>query len=217
MSQQETKQRIMDAAVRIFSRKGFSNTTMRQITAEAGVNLAAVNYHFGSKENLIEEILKNHVVPLNRERSERLDRVRKTADKEGREPRVEEIMRAFIEPIAANRGKYGMDHLEFVHLVARLHAEQQQHLREMFIKLMIPTFTMFFDTLCEVLSHVPKQVIFDRMMFAVGSMTRALFMKVYPVQLPEGVEAHSDGDALIEMLINFVTAGMEAPWNASGN
>ena len=217
MSRQDTKQRIMDAAVRIFSRKGFSNTTMRQITTEAAVNLAAVNYHFGTKENLIEEILKSHVVPLNRERKDRLDAVQKTADKEDRKPRVEEIMRAFIEPVVANRGKYGMDNMEFVHLVAGLHAEQQNHLREMFINLMIPTFTIFFDTLCEVLSHVPKHVIFNRMMFAIGSMIRALFMKVHPLPLPDGIETHSDRDALIDILINFVTAGMEAPWNASGN
>jgi AcrR family transcriptional regulator len=53
MGQKDTKKRILDAAERLFAREGFHSTSLRMLTKEAGVNLAAVNYHFGSKEELI--------------------------------------------------------------------------------------------------------------------------------------------------------------------
>ena len=58
----ETKERILDAAERLFADEGFAATSLRQITAEAGVNLAAVNYHFGSKESLLTAVFERRVV-----------------------------------------------------------------------------------------------------------------------------------------------------------
>ena len=54
-----TKDRILDAAERLFAHKGIEATSLRNITAEAGVNLAAVNYHFQSKEALQIETINN--------------------------------------------------------------------------------------------------------------------------------------------------------------
>ncbi|MCK5427639.1 MAG: helix-turn-helix transcriptional regulator, partial [Thermodesulfovibrionia bacterium] len=52
----DTKQRILDATEFLFARKGFRGTSLREITNRAGVNLAAVNYHFGSKKTLLEAV-----------------------------------------------------------------------------------------------------------------------------------------------------------------
>jgi AcrR family transcriptional regulator len=56
MAQTTTKKRILDAAEKLFARQGFHATSMRMLTKEAGVNLAAVNYHFGSKVELIKAV-----------------------------------------------------------------------------------------------------------------------------------------------------------------
>jgi len=86
MSLSDTKERILDSAEYFFARKGFHNTSLRAITGRAGVNLAAVNYHFGSKEALLEAVFERRLVPLNRVRRQNLEVVRETARKEGRTP-----------------------------------------------------------------------------------------------------------------------------------
>ena len=63
-----TKQRILDSAESLFARHGFAGASLRQVTASAQVNLAAVNYHFGSKENLINEVFRRRLDSLNEER-----------------------------------------------------------------------------------------------------------------------------------------------------
>ena len=72
----DTKESILDAAEKLFAERGFSGTSLRTITAAARVNLAAVNYHFGSKDALIEAVLARRVRPMNAERVARLDRAR---------------------------------------------------------------------------------------------------------------------------------------------
>ncbi len=69
-----TKERLLDSAEHLFSRRGFSATSVRQITAEANVNLAALNYHFGSKEQLISAVFARRLGPLNEERIGLLER-----------------------------------------------------------------------------------------------------------------------------------------------
>src|SRR5688572_20090882 len=71
--QHETRTRILDAAEELFMQHGFEGTSMRQLTARAGVNLAAVNYHFGSKDALIEAVFKRRLDPMNAERVAALD------------------------------------------------------------------------------------------------------------------------------------------------
>ena len=70
----DTKERILRAAELIFGRHGYAGTTLRAVTAEAGVNLASANYHFGSKEALVMEMLRQRVAPINEERLLLLER-----------------------------------------------------------------------------------------------------------------------------------------------
>ena len=67
-----TKQQVLAAAERLFALHGFQNVSVRDITAEAGVNLASVNYHFGSKDALLFEIFRRRTSELNRERARML-------------------------------------------------------------------------------------------------------------------------------------------------
>src|SRR6266852_4816583 len=88
----DTKTRILDAAEKLIGEKGFEATSLRDITAEAQVNLAAVNYHFQSKDSLIDAVIQRRIEPVNRRRIEMLD----TA---GPDPSVEQIIEAFLGPI----------------------------------------------------------------------------------------------------------------------
>lgn len=88
-----TREQVVRAAEVLFARNGYSGTSLRQITEAADVNIAAVNYHFGSKENLLIEILDRVVVPINDERLELLD----AAETEGT-PDVSGVLTAFLLP-----------------------------------------------------------------------------------------------------------------------
>jgi AcrR family transcriptional regulator len=90
----ETPERILDAAERLFGERGVAGTSLRSVTAAAGVNVAAIHYHFGSKESLVRAVLERHVGPINRERLERLDALLGEAEA----PSLESLLEAFLAP-----------------------------------------------------------------------------------------------------------------------
>src|SRR5262252_5809342 len=83
-----TKDRILDAAEALFMEHGFEATSLRSITAAAGVNLAAVNYHFGSKEELFQAVLTRRLDPMNQERIELLEAL----EREPKPPSCEKVI-----------------------------------------------------------------------------------------------------------------------------
>src|SRR5579871_5345079 len=92
-----TKDRILDTAERLFARDGFEATSLRAITAEAGVNLAAVNYHFQSKEALVRAVIGRRMGPVNEKRLAMLDAC-ETAAGDGPLP-LEGVLEAFVRPV----------------------------------------------------------------------------------------------------------------------
>src|SRR5208282_530434 len=116
-----TKDRILDTAERLFSEQGYAATSLRGIIAAAGVNLAAVHYHFHSKEALLEAVILRRALPANQERLALLDRCEEEAG-DG-PPALEEIIEAFVAPtfrMALDPAAGGM---VFMRLLGRLHAE----------------------------------------------------------------------------------------------
>jgi len=95
MPSDQTRTAIMDAAERLYADRGFADVTMRDIVAAAGVNLAAVNYHFGSKDELIAELFVTRSLATNRERLNELKRAEQ--DGGGRAP-IDAILRALVGP-----------------------------------------------------------------------------------------------------------------------
>src|SRR5271166_1991773 len=92
-----TKDRILDAAERLFARDGIEATSLRTITAEAGANLAAVNYHFQSKDALVKSVVARRVCPVNERRLALLDACEAAAG-DGPLP-VEQVLDAFLRPV----------------------------------------------------------------------------------------------------------------------
>ena len=90
----ETRTRILDAAEELFMQHGFEGTSMRLLTAKAGANLAAVNYHFGSKDALIEALFRRRLDPMNAARLAALEKLESEAG--GRPLAAEAIIRAFV-------------------------------------------------------------------------------------------------------------------------
>src|SRR6185295_6139770 len=92
----ETRERILDTAERLFAERGYSATSLRSIIAAAKVNLAAVHYHFRTKEALLDEVLKRRLEPVNRERLAMLDACEQAVG--NAPPPLEGVLTALIEP-----------------------------------------------------------------------------------------------------------------------
>src|SRR5580658_1380836 len=88
----DTKTRILDAAEKLFGENGFDATSLRDITTEADVNLAAVNFHFQSKESLIESVIMRSAGPVNEKRIAMLEAA-------GPNPTIEQLIEAFVGPV----------------------------------------------------------------------------------------------------------------------
>lgn len=210
MSQSDTKSRILDAAEQLFSRQGYHGTSLRAITAEAGVNLAAVNYHFGAKEALLEAVFERRLVPLNRARRQKLQAVTDKASAGGRSPGVRETLNAFIEPTLALRDTGAQAEAFFV-LVGRTLAEPDNTLRTIFARHMEPMFHLLTEALSAALPQMPQGLLTLRLQFALGAMANTLCLACRP-PLPAGAAAAGAGvDDLLGLLLDFITAGMEAP------
>jgi AcrR family transcriptional regulator len=210
MGQPDTKERILDAAEYLFAAEGFHNTSLRAITGEARANLAAVNYHFGSKEALLEAVFERRLVPLNHLRRERLETVRKAAQQSGRRPSATEVLRAFVEPTLRFRDS-GPGAEAFIRLVGRAIAEPDDTLRKIFMRQMEPIFFLLYETLAEALPHLSGSALFWRLHFTLGALSHTLCMAGRFQLLPPGVAPPTDATSLTTLLLDFVTAGMEAP------
>lgn len=112
------RDRILDAAEELFAEHGFAATGLRQITARAGVNLAAVNYHFHTKDDLFIAVFLRKVEPINRRRLELLDRAEAAASP----PVLEEVIAAFLDPVL-EAGRNGRALTSFARLMGRMVAE----------------------------------------------------------------------------------------------
>src|ERR1700754_478203 len=115
--ERSTKERILGAAEALFARHGFAGASLRQVTAAANVNLAAVNYHFGSKENLINEVFRRRLDDLN---AERLKALIQAQSQPGFG--LDQALAAFVNPALAMSGDtHGGS--AFVRVLARAYAE----------------------------------------------------------------------------------------------
>ncbi len=208
MSQVSTRDRILDAAELLFARDGFHFASMRAITAEAEANLAAVNYHFGSKEALLEEVLKRRLVPLNAIRQERLEAVRDRAEQEGRTPEPEDVLAAFIVPtVQFCCQDPGAEH--FSTLIGRAIAEPDDTVRNVFIHHIMPLFQLFFELLQQSLPALDADTVFWRLHFSLGSTTHTMRLLGKLELMPPGISRDVDIDKLIEELLAFISAGVK--------
>ncbi len=207
MSVTDTKERILDSAEYLFARKGFHNTSLRAITGRAGVNLASVNYHFGSKEALLEAVFERRLLPLNDLRRRRLEEVRERAGREGRRPAVRDVLRAFFEPTIAFRDS-GPGARDFITLVGRAMTDPDDVARNLFIRHITPLLHLLFEVLCEALPEIPRDVLFERLQFTFGTLVQAIHCTDKADCFPEGVCSRPDAGTLTERILDFVIPGM---------
>jgi AcrR family transcriptional regulator len=193
----DTKSKILDAAERLFGIKGFDATSLRDITAEADVNLAAVNYHFQSKDSLIDAVVLRRIEPVNRRRFEMLDAA-------GPNPAIEQILAAFIAPVLQ------LDLHRVVPLLGRTISDPQQFVERVFNKHLQDVSRRFNEALSLVLPDLPPTERLWRLNFTVGVMTHVLSWSPVFEKISGGLCTVTDREALLDRIVNFTAAGFRA-------
>ncbi len=202
-----TKDRILDAAEERFADEGFS-TSLRSITGHAGVNLAAIHYHFGSKEALIEAVFRRRLEPLNLKRLELLDQV-EASPTEARS--VECILGAFVGPAFRLYHTDGGDGPRLMRLFGRILAEPGAELQELFLAQFKLIAGRFITAFKRALPELPDEELFWRMHFVIGAMAHTMADTHRLRFLSGGLCKTGDVEATIRRLVDFLAAGMRAP------
>lgn len=208
--QHETRTRIVDAAEELFMQHGFEGTSMRLLTSKAGVNLAAVNYHFGSKDALIEAVFRRRLDPMNAERIAELDRLEKSAA--GSTPSPERIIRAFLRASLAMVGDAKGGGRNFTRLLGRAYTEPSKPIRSLIGQLYAPAMERYKAVFERALPELPREELIWRMHFMFGTLAYTL-AATDTVQLIAGCKPEDRYDAklLEERLTAFLEAGLLAP------
>lgn len=202
----DTKTKILDAAEQLFAEHGITSTSLRGITNAANVNLAAVNYHFGSKDQLVLETFRRRIGPLNQARIAALDQL--VADGE---PTLEQVLETFLGPPL--RMFSPTDRQPFMKLLGRLFSEPDDRLQEAFVAEMSEVASRYKSVLGEMLPHLPPTELFWRLHFMIGSMAHTLGCGRFVASVSNGICDPSDVEGTLERLIEFAAAGLRAPTN----
>jgi AcrR family transcriptional regulator len=206
--QHETRTRILDAAEELFMQHGFEGTSMRLLTTKAGVNLAAVNYHFGSKHALIEAVFRRRLDPMNTERIAALERLEDFSP--------ENIIRAFVRPSLRFVEDAKGGGRNFIRLLGRTYTEPAKGIRQLIGQMYAPTMERYKKALERALPQMPADELVWRMHFMFGTLAYTL-AATDTVQLIAGCKPEDRYDArlLEDRLTAFLAAGLHAPLNTS--
>jgi len=198
------RDRILDAAETLFGNKGIHPTSIRDITASAKVNLAAVNYHFRSKEGLLAAVLARRTEPINRERLRMLESFEEKAA--GRPLEVEQILEAFLAPTLS----FLLASPSFLKFAGRMFSEPDPKLRQILMERFQTLARRFVGALQRSLPEAEEADLWWSFLFLVGGMVHTWTNHGDLQRLGTGTVKPVEAEAVIGKLIRFASAGFRA-------
>lgn len=203
-AQFSTKERILDAAETLFAQFGFGGTSLRQVTSQADVNIAAVNYHFGSKENLVNEVFRRRMDEMSAQRMRRLNETL-TA----RPDDLDAILAAFVEPALAMAQDRHSGGGAFIRVIARAYAEKNDGLRRFLSDQYGHVQRDFAKAIAGCVPGLSKEELYWRIDFLAGALTYAM-ADFGMIKRPAGVSESDHRRRAAQELIRFASAGLKA-------
>ena len=207
--QRDTKTRILDAAEILFAENGYKRTSIKALAFRAQVNLAAVNYHFGSKHALVEKVVARRLSLINDLRMEKFRQIEEEAARNGTSPPVPALLRAFVEPVFSVTDTLQKG-ASFLMIEGRAFAEPDHAIRDIFIRHFKPAFTRLSGLMQAALPDLPAPVLRWRLHFAIGALAHALRVcGTRPV--PDFSPPAGPAGMVVSLLVAFLARGMTAP------
>ncbi len=209
----DTRERLLDAAEKIFAERGFEGASIRAVTQAAGASVSAANYHFGSKEALLRETLLRRVGPLNERRLARLDALEENAA--GRPLELETIVEAFLRPVFEEHTASVDATNRFRQVAARIYSDPPGVVATMKRELFGPIVTRFVGALSAALPEKSREEIELSFQFTVGVMVHVISGHLVTTPLSEegGCECWTSrlsDESVLQQMIAYVIAGLSA-------
>ncbi|MDE2401651.1 MAG: TetR/AcrR family transcriptional regulator [Burkholderiales bacterium] len=209
LSPADTKTRILDAAEALFVNGGFESMSMRQITTAAGVNLAAVNYHFGSKDALIQAVLARQLDPLNAQRVAMLEWFEANL---GDDLTCEHVLVAmFLPAVRIFRGD-GPTAERYLHFLGRAYTDPSSLVRDFINNHYVETLGRFFVAFQRTLPDLSRGELGFRLHFAMGALSGILAGGNTQRLIRDFTRGEGDDESLIlTRLASLMVAALKAP------
>lgn len=202
---QTTRDRVLDAAEQLFSHQGIDGTSLREITSVAAVNLAAVNYHFQSKEALVQAVFARRIGPLNEKRLALLDEAERTAAPGS--PSSEAIFGALVVPVL----QLCADAPNFGPMLGRLYSEPRTLIETVIRDHMAPVAARFIPALGRALPHLQPVDLMWRIHFTIGAIAHVMAGSRLIRAISGGACEPSDIETVRRQLMPYIIAGFAAP------
>jgi len=203
----QTRERILDAAERLFAEHGLEGVSTRDITALAEANVGAISYYFGSKEGLVFAVFDRRLTPITRERLAALDGEERAAGKAG--PKAEAVLRAYIRPAVEHALDPKWGSTSFAKLMGRLIGEPGTTTVERLKKAHFDRLAKRFDAaLVRAIPTLSPEGLACGKTFMVGSLHYLLLM--LDEALPCLMARKPDCEDLVQRLVRFAAAGLRA-------
>jgi AcrR family transcriptional regulator len=208
-----SKRKLLDAAEQLFADKGFEVVSVRDITQLAKANVAAVNYHFGSREDLLSLVMMRHMLPVTEERLARLEAIeRKWA---GEAAPLEEMIDALVGPLVWQVGKSELSERLFYKLLGRIFTQQADGLPAPVEAQLRQVMERFMRSFGKALPTVDSEDLIWRMHFMVGGMIHLLTHQNMLHRPTRGTSGGATMDATLSRFIRYSAVGLrdgaEAP------
>jgi len=204
MGQPDTIERILDAAGVLFAERGYAETSLRTITSTASVNLAAVNYHFGSKKALIQAVFARFLNPFCEQLDIALDA--RINDKNGVTLTVDELVDTLFSTLLGSTQELGETPNQFMRLLGLAYTQSQEHLRHFIIAEYGNNYSRFTELLREAMPEVKPEVFYWRLYFMLGAsvFTLSSFDSISSILKADFDKDSTVGDA-VGLLVPAIT------------
>ncbi|MGD8378761.1 MAG: TetR/AcrR family transcriptional regulator, partial [Gammaproteobacteria bacterium] len=203
----DTRERILSAAERLFASGGVTTTSLRTITDNARVNLAAVSYHFGSKDGLIEAVYRRRLGPLSRRQLDNLDRLEAQAGEHPLE--LCHIVEAFILPFAELDVASPEEAEVYSRLLAQTYGEAGSYFERIFSDEYSNLFTRYKKALHRALPELAPDLLCMRLHFLMGALNHTL-AGAHLRRFMDATAARQSLDQALRQLVPFLVAGLQA-------
>lgn len=201
----DTKARILDATEKLFTEVGYEATSLRQVTSRAIVNLAAVNYHFRSKDIMMHAVLSRRLDPLNARRLALLDACE--ARWPGHAIRCEHVMGALFVPALQMARDPAVGGPSFLRLLGRVYSDTSPFVQQYLLEHYAPVYGRFFDAFARAIPALPRQELGWRLQFALKALAGVLAGEELTSLLPAFTQGRQMSDAHV---LAQLTAMVEA-------